>query len=42
LRDLNEARKAHAYGDVPEPTLDAEDVARRIEAFFEAVKKVLP
>jgi hypothetical protein len=42
LRDLNETRKAHAYGDVPEPTLDAEDVARRIEEFVEAVKAALP
>ena len=42
LRDLNEARKANAYGDIPEPSLDAEDVARRIEEFVEAVKAVLP
>ena len=42
LRDLNEARKFAAYGDVPAPTLDAEDVARRIEEFIAATKAALP
>ena len=42
LKDLNEARKANAYGDVPEPSLNAENVAQRIEEFVEAVKAVLP
>jgi hypothetical protein len=42
LRDLNEARKANAYGDVPEPLLDAEDVASRIEEYVQAVKAALP
>ncbi|MCI0453339.1 MAG: hypothetical protein L0Z51_13340 [Candidatus Latescibacteria bacterium] len=38
LRDLNETRKSEAYGDVVAPTLDAEDVAREIEEYVEAVK----
>jgi len=42
LRDLNEARKANVYGDVPAPSLNAEDVAQRIEEFVEAVKAALP
>jgi hypothetical protein len=42
LRDLNEARKAAAYGDVIAPSLDAEDVARRIEEFVDRIKAVLP
>jgi hypothetical protein len=41
LRELNEARKAAAYGDVPAPSLDAEDVASRIEEFVEATKAAL-
>ena len=41
LRDLNEARKAAAYGDVPAPSLDAEVVASRIEEFIEATKAAL-
>lgn len=32
LRDLNDARKAAAYGDVEAPDLNAEDVATQIEA----------
>ena len=31
LRDLNEARKAAAYGDVEGPDLDAEEIAMQIE-----------
>jgi hypothetical protein len=38
LRDLNEARKHVAYGDVPDPGLDAEDVAKRIEAYVDEVE----
>jgi hypothetical protein len=42
LRDVNDARKATAYGDVLIPTgLDAEDVASDIEAYLDAVAKVL-
>lgn len=37
LRDLNNARKAAAYGDVEAPDLDAEDVALQIEQFVNAV-----
>jgi hypothetical protein len=38
LADLNETRKSEVYGDVVAPTLDAEDVAREIEEYFEAVR----
>ncbi len=41
VNDLNEARKAAAYGDVPAPALDAEDVATEIERYVEAVEKFL-
>jgi hypothetical protein len=41
LRDLNDARKAAAYGDVPTPDLDAEDVASTIEKYVEAVADCL-
>src|SRR5437773_10251152 len=37
LRDLNEARKATAYGDVALPELDAEDIAVDIERYVHAV-----
>jgi hypothetical protein len=37
LRDLNDARKSAAYGDVPAPSLNAEDVASEIEAYVDAV-----
>ena len=37
LRDLNEARKATAYGDTDRPELDAEDIASQIEAYVNAV-----
>jgi hypothetical protein len=37
LRDLNEARKSRAYGDVPFPRLDAENVAAAVETFVTAV-----
>lgn len=32
LKDLNNARKAAAYGDISRPQLDAEDLASEIEA----------
>lgn len=41
LRDLNEARKAAAYGDVPAPPLDAEDVASDIEQYVDAVARLI-
>ncbi len=41
LRDLNDARKAAAYGDVPSPHLDAEDVASEIERYVDAVRQLL-
>ena len=41
LWDLNNARKAVAYGDVDSPTLDAEDVAIKIEEYVEAVSALL-
>ena len=37
LRDLNDARKAAAYGDMERPHLDAEDLASQIEAYVDAV-----
>ena len=41
LRDLNEARKAAAYGDNPLPELDAEDIASEIQEYVDAVEAVL-
>lgn len=41
LRDLNEARKSEAYGDVASPDLDASEIASRIEAYVEAVERLL-
>ena len=41
LHDLNDARKAVAYGDVAAPDLDAEDTASEIERFVDAVAKLL-
>lgn len=37
LHDLNDARKSAAYGDVPAPNLNAEDVASEIERYVDAV-----
>jgi hypothetical protein len=37
LHDLNDARKSAAYGDVPAPDLNAEDVASEIEQYVDAV-----
>jgi hypothetical protein len=41
LKDLNEARKSEAYGDIVAPNLDAEDVASDIEKYVEAVEEFL-
>lgn len=41
LRDLNNARKAAAYGDIPAPDLNAEDVAIEIEQYVDAVGQLL-
>ena len=41
LRDLNDARKAAAYGDVPAPNLDAEEVASEIENYVTAVARLV-
>ena len=41
LRDLNDARKAAAYGDVPAPPLDPEDVASEIAQYVEAVAQLV-
>ena len=41
LRDLNEARKSIAYGDIGRPELDAEDVASRIEAYIESISALI-
>lgn len=41
LRDLNDARKAAAYGDVPAPSMGAEDVASEIEQYVDAVGQLL-
>jgi hypothetical protein len=41
LRDLNEARKSVAYGDIARPELDAEDVASRIEAYIESIAALI-
>jgi len=41
LRDLNDARKAAAYGDMVMPDLDHEDVAAEIERYVQAVEDFL-
>lgn len=41
LVQLNDARKAEAYGDVVRPALGSEDVAREIEEYVEAVEALL-
>jgi hypothetical protein len=38
LKDLNDARKSEAYGDIAAPELGAEDVVSQIEKYVEAVK----
>jgi hypothetical protein len=41
LRDLNDARKSAAYGDVPAPDLNAEKVASEIERYVDAVADLI-
>lgn len=41
LHDLNDARKAAAYGDVTAPDLDAEQLASQIEQYVGAVAELL-
>ena len=41
LRDLNDARKAAAYGDVISPDLDPEAVASAVEEYVAAVEGLL-
>lgn len=41
LRDLNDARKATAYGDMDRPDLNAEDIASQIEGYVDAVAAVI-
>jgi hypothetical protein len=41
LGNLNNARKAAAYGDVELPELDAEDLAAAIERYVDAVAALL-
>ena len=41
LRDLNEARKSVAYGDIGLPELDAEEVASRIEVYIESISALI-
>ena len=41
LRDLNEARKSVAYGDIGLPELDAEEVASRIEAYIDSISALI-
>jgi hypothetical protein len=41
LRDLNNARKAAAYGDTEVPDLDAESTASQIEVYVSAVAALL-
>lgn len=41
LRDLNNARKAAAYGDMDRPDLNAEDIASQIEGYVDAVAAVI-
>jgi hypothetical protein len=41
LWQLNDARKAVAYGDIEFPELDAEDVASQIELYFEIVQEFI-
>lgn len=41
LRDLNNARKAAAYGDTEVPELEAESIASQIEVYVSAVAALL-
>lgn len=43
MRELNTARKVHAYGDAEfeDDDLDPEDVASSVEAYFDAVRALI-
>jgi hypothetical protein len=41
LRDLNNARKAAAYGDMDRPDLDPEDIASQIEEYVDTVAALI-
>lgn len=41
LPDLNTSRKAHAYGDIEAPDLDAEGISAELEEFADAVAELL-
>ena len=41
LIELNQARKAEAYGDVSRPDLEAEETAREIEKYVDAVEDLI-
>ena len=41
LRDLNEVRKHQSYGDVDAPALTAEETAVAIEAYVDAVARMI-
>src|SRR5215204_4697888 len=41
LRDLNDARKAAAYGDIDPPALNAEKTATSIEEYVDAVTEMI-
>lgn len=41
LSDLNDARKASAYGDTAFPDLDADDLIREIQEYVERVGELL-
>lgn len=41
LRDLNDARKGTAYGDVEEPEIDPEDVLEQVGDYIGEVEKLL-
>ena len=41
LVDLNDSRKAVAYGDVEAPDLDNEDVVNEIERYVKAVGELV-
>ena len=41
LRDLNDARKAAAYGDMDRPDLDPEDIASQIKEYVDTVAALI-
>lgn len=41
LGDLNEARKATAYGDTAFPDLDADDLIREVEEYVEQIGELI-